>query len=252
MRRRIVGAYTRPESTAAWLMDVYALHAQWCDLGCGRQINEGASSATTTFPQEIPKIPVKLIEDAFEQALYEFARAAHASILFACYDEIENACDPYLVPPAVLKSWLQNEATEAIRSGFHLTPNQVTLDGRMYFAYALLPFERGAGGFTAKVGGWPSIIRIFQARFWKDEAELYGGGRWANIATETMNLLGEIKQGDPRTVMCAVKGLLLLRHNTDFLFTKTSMGRMAISHRIVERIMTKTCYREVNDSMVAF
>jgi hypothetical protein len=238
MRRRIVGAYTRPESTATWLMDVYALHARWCAFGSGRQIN--AACATGVFPQEIPEMPVKLIDDMFEQALYEFARAAHDSICFACYDEIENSCDPNLVPPAVLKSWLENEATEAIRSGFHLTSNQVTLDSRTYFDYALVPFDRETGHFMAKVGGWPSIIRIFKARFWKDEADLYGGDKWATIATETMKLLGEIKNGEPRTVMCALHGLMGLRHNTGFLFTKASMGKMALSQRILERIMTKT------------
>jgi hypothetical protein len=233
-------------------MEVYALHAQWCALGSGRQFNECASSATTAFPQEIPKIPVKLIDDAFEQALYEFARAAHASILFACYDEIENACDPDLVTPAVLKNWLENEATEAIRSGFHLTSNKITLNGQMYLEYGLLPFDRDTGGFMAKVGGWPSIIRIFQARFWKDQADLYGGGRWATIATEAMKLLGEIKRGDPRTVMCAVHDLLRLRHNTGFLFTKSSMGGMALSQQILERIMTNTLHREVDESPFAF
>ena len=241
MRRRIVGTYTRPESTATWLMDVYALHARWCALGSGRQIN-GAADAARANPHEMPEIPVKLVDDMFEQALYEFARAAHDSIRFACYDEIENACDPYLVRPTLLQSWLVNEATESIRSGFYLSAEKVMLDDQMNFTYKPLPFKSEAGSFFAKVGGWPSIIRIFQARFWKDEADLYGGDKWATIATKTMNLLGEIKNGEPRTVMCALHGLIGLRHNTGFLFTKASMGKMALSQRILERIMTKTLH----------
>jgi len=226
MRHRIVAVYSRPETTDTWITELYALYAQWCTLGSGRQVNKGVVSGPTD---------VRGIDDKFEQCLYEFARSAHDAVARACYEEIANACDPHLISPSRLRSWLANEASELIRRGFSVNQNGVPVGGSTGDLFVLPPFKGEGASFMSKVGGWPSVIRIFKARFWR-EAKLYGGEKWAAIATETMNLLGEIKRGKPTSVMCAIHGLLALRHNTGNLFTKASMGQMAVSQRTLDQI----------------
>jgi hypothetical protein len=226
MRHRIVGSYYRPESADNWLIELYDLHVLLITVGSGRQADKGVVSGPTD---------VEGIDDMFEQCLYEFARAAHDAVARACYEEIANACDPHLISPSRLRSWLANEASELIRRGFSVNQNGVPVGGSTGDLFVFPPFKGEGASFMSKVGGWPSVIRIFKARFWR-EAKLYGGEKWAAIATETMNLLGEIKRGKPTSVMCAVHGLVGLRHNTGHLFAKASMGRMAISQRPLDQI----------------
>jgi hypothetical protein len=238
MRHRIVAVYSRPETTDTWITELYALYAQWCTLGSGRQVNKGVVSGPTD---------VRGIDDKFEQCLFEFARSAHDAVAKACYAELEHACDPHVVRPDVLKSWLENEASELIRRGFSVNQNGVPVGGSTGDLFVLPPFKGEGASFMSKVGGWPSVIRIFKARFWR-EAKLYGGDKWATIATEAMNLLGKIKRGKPTSVMCAVDTLLRLHHNSGPVFTKRTMGKMAVSPDVLDQVAKSSLSVELYNS----
>ncbi len=202
------------------MMDVYALHVLSHTIGTDRQaIGDGLSE--------------RLIANACEQCLYEFARASLDAIAGACFAEIANACDRYLVNPARLRSWLVYEGTQQIRNGFRVIhDNDKKSDKASIGQYELTAMDWKA--FYREVGGWPSVIRIFRARLWS-EADLYGGERWATIATQAMDLLNQIKRGGPPKVMRAVDRVLGLQHNTGTLFTKSSLGDMVIGQSVLEK-----------------
>ena len=196
-------------------MDVYALYALWWELGSGKEAY-GHNSGAVTFT---PSLRVKAIDEAFYQALTGFAQAVHLAVNRAIYQELEDCCDNNLVPHQVLREWMRHQP-QAIRDA-------VTVDR---YGYALT----GRPGFFSRVG-YHNIINWFNAPFWEEHADMYGGPAWAKITAANTALLDQLKHSDVKDVMSALDKLLDLHHNTGSILSKNKVGlEMSVDQKTLD------------------
>jgi hypothetical protein len=196
--------YTMPSSGDGAIMDLYALQTLRQDMGADIEPS-GCDPNDTAHHDNI-----KHINSTFTEALTKIATVLMRESRAAVAKEAEHLYDPYLIDPHHIHRWVrQNELTEKI----------------------LAAYNQGALEIWFKVFSYRETVQIFSAPFWQ-EADLYGGTKWAIITDAVRELDAALRRGNDKELMVATDTLLSLEHNTGPLPSK--LNRMKTSKETLE------------------
>lgn len=215
-------SYVPPDTGEAWLMDIYFLHELW--LNPGGAANE---KFLPTVKGEGPYHQLRFtlrgtdeLGDLYQAALYSYSEALYKALSAACYSELEQATDENLIPPSVLYQWLHANGNQALREAITRKES--------HGPFQLHPYQ----GFYSRVG-WSNVIKVFQAEFWQEHADLYGGQRWSEIATAALAIIHAFKHGEVEDSMASLDYVVGLQHNTGSIMSKRKVGKLAVSQEIL-------------------
>jgi hypothetical protein len=180
------------------MMSLYCLYTMWYDIGGGKKDYDTPVDVITPHKREV------LVERSFAEFLAAMADLLVKTTLDAVADELENLEDEHLIPQRVVLRWVKENIPDLYP---HIAA--VDTDGPT----VLLP--------SMHIIGYQNAIRLFNAPFWEEYAELYGGKKWAQITEALMHLHDSVKRAKGmKDIMFAIDRLYDMEHNTGSLVGK--------------------------------
>lgn len=193
------------------MFDWYALYALWFTCGIGQQ--ELGYTSTKGGGEKAPELPAtpkimplnreQAIRNAFEECTRQLAIRLVNALRWAVADEMWNVTDEYLIPPSEVALYAEREEG----------PFRKLLgsDGK--------PSVPDPQSFW-NVFSYSDTVKIFQANFWSEYADAYGGTRWASIATALQDLHNALKRGNITGIIGLIDSIYDMEHNTGALTDK--------------------------------
>jgi hypothetical protein len=190
-RRKILleRQYSLPNSGDTAIMDLYALYTLWWEMGAGKEAAGYQQDNIVNYKRS------EGVNRYFEECLAVVSNVLLRESKEAIADEAENVFDPYLLPSKRVFAWVQEND---LMQNFHKAYNDK--QWWKHFTYG-------------------QTMDMFNADFW-EEADMYGGEKWAGITNAVRTLDAAIRRGKDKDLMYAVDKLLDIEHNTGSLSSK--------------------------------
>lgn len=208
--------YALPSNGEKAMFDFYALYALWWAHGSGREEYGYMSSDSKDMLRR------RHIDKAFEACAFQLAEAMCSAMSDAIYEEAEDACDKCLIPAYVFAKWLRHSAPKEMADLYlkHLRKSEEE-------------FEHPPRGKFWQIVGFDGAKKLFEAPFWEEHADQFGGPKWATITEATRALFDAFKHDKPaKDVAVYIDRIYDLRHNSDSIGAK--LGPLKVSTKALD------------------
>ena len=221
MKRSIIteSSFKLPEDGTSVLYSWYTAYSLWWEVGSGKRTPTYYNPDGWAIGTIVPDMLVRKVDELFESITYQLARKMVDVGGKLVHEEIENICDPSLVPADVLRYWLHNDALPSVRMSFHFDDNTGEYVMPSYHDFW-------------STCGWNGAVQLLSADLWQSWAETdagwvpdgkpfyWGGSKWSDICRCFIDLISAIKHDNLHSVAYRIDRIYDVQHNTGSLFSK--------------------------------